>query len=99
MAPAGHFVAAALYLVAVYHLTNLYFAKQAAFEASSSWPVATLGLFCAALLAGWWPARCCPCCCCGCRKPGLLAAAACALVLLGAFALLFVFIIGGRPSR
>src|SRR5512147_2136446 len=29
----GVFVAAALYLVGVYHLTNLYFAKQSAFEA------------------------------------------------------------------
>ena len=29
----GVFVAAALYLVAVYHLTNLYFARQGAFEA------------------------------------------------------------------
>ena len=28
----GVFVAAALYLVVVYHLTNLYFARQAAFE-------------------------------------------------------------------
>ena len=29
----GIFVAASLYLVAVYHLTNLYFARQGAFEA------------------------------------------------------------------
>ena len=29
----GVFVAASLYLVAVYHLTNLYFARQSAFEA------------------------------------------------------------------
>ncbi len=96
----GVFVAAALYLVAVYHLTNLYFAKQSAFETfillgrgDPSGGFATLfwigyvglgGLLPMLLL--WLPQAAGP--------RSLLAA--CALVLLGAFALLFVFIIGGQ---
>lgn len=96
----GVFVAAALYLVAVYHLTNLYFAKQAAFEtfillgrgdpsalfATLFWVgYVALGALLPMLLL-WWPRLAGP--------RSLLAA--CALVLLGAFALLFVFIVGGQ---
>ncbi|WP_395693256.1 NrfD/PsrC family molybdoenzyme membrane anchor subunit [Piscinibacter sp.] len=96
----GVFVAAALYLVAVYHLTNLYFAKQAAFEAfillgrgDPSGLFAPLFWFgyvglgaLLPMLLLWLPQAAGP--------RSLLAA--CALVLLGAFALLFVFIIGGQ---
>ena len=96
----GVFVAAALYLVAVYHLTNLYFAKQAAFEAfillgrgdpsGLFAPLFWLGYVLLGtllpMLLLWLPQAAGP--------RSLLAA--CALVLLGAFALLFVFIIGGQ---
>ncbi|MBS0440853.1 MAG: polysulfide reductase NrfD [Proteobacteria bacterium] len=96
----GIFVAAALYLVAVYHLTNLYFAKQAAFEAfillgrgdpsALFAPLFWLGYVglgaLLPMLLLWLPQAAGP--------RSLLAA--CALVLLGAFALLFVFIIGGQ---
>ena len=96
----GVFVAAALYLVAVYHLTNLYFAKQAAFEAfillgrgdpsGLFAPLFWLGYVglgaLLPMLLLWLPQAAGP--------RSLLAA--CALVLLGAFALLFVFIIGGQ---
>lgn len=96
----GIFVAAALYLVAVYHLTNLYFAKQAAFEAfillgrgdpsGLFAPLFWLGYVglgaLLPMLLLWLPQAAGP--------RSLLAA--CALVLLGAFALLFVFIIGGQ---
>ena len=96
----GIFVAAALYLVAVYHLTNLYFAKQAAFEAfillgrgdpsGLFAPLFWLGYVLLGtllpMLLLWLPQAAGP--------RSLLAA--CALVLLGAFALLFVFIIGGQ---
>ncbi len=96
----GVFVAAALYLVAVYHLTNLYFARQSAFEAflllgrgDPSGVFATLfwigyvalGAVLPMLLL-WLPRLAGP-------RSLLLA---CALVLLGAFALLFVFIVGGQ---
>ena len=96
----GVFVAAALYLVAVYHLTNLYFAKQTAFEAfillgrgdpsGLFAPLFWLGYVglgaLLPMLLLWLPQAAGP--------RSLLAA--CALVLLGAFALLFVFIIGGQ---
>ena len=96
----GVFVAAALYLVAVYHLTNLYFARQAAFEAfillgrgdpsGLFAPLFWLGYVglgaLLPMLLLWLPQAAGP--------RSLLAA--CALVLLGAFALLFVFIIGGQ---
>ena len=96
----GIFVAAALYLVAVYHLTNLYFAKQAAFEAfillgrgdpsGLFAPLFWLGYVglgaLLPMLLLWLPQAAGP--------RSLLAA--CALVLLGAFALLFVIIIGGQ---
>lgn len=92
----GVFVAAALYLVAVYHVTNLYFERQAAFEAfilrdGGIYPVlfwigfVALGSLLPALLLfhpRWGGAR------------GTLAASA--LVVLGAFAFLYVFIIGGQ---
>jgi Ni/Fe-hydrogenase subunit HybB-like protein len=96
----GVFVAATLYLVAVYHLTNLYYARQGAFEAfillgrgdsPNEFPALFWGGY--VLLGGLVPLlllfhpRL--------RGPrGMLAAAA--LVVLGAFALLYVFIIGGQ---
>ena len=55
----GIFVAAALYLVAVYHLTNLYFARQGAFEA---FILRDGGIFPLLFWAVYvWPVRCCPC--------------------------------------
>jgi cobyrinic acid a,c-diamide synthase len=62
----GMFIAASLYLVAVYHLTNLYFARQGAFEAfilrdGGVYPAAVLGR----LRGGW--VRCCRWCCCSTR--------------------------------
>ena len=92
----GIFVAASLYLVAVYHLTNLYYARQGAFEAfilrdGGVFPLLFWGGY---VLAGsvlpmallfhprWASLR------------STLAASA--LVVLGAFAWLFVFIIGGQ---
>jgi hypothetical protein len=90
------FVAASLYLVAVYHLTNLYFARQGAFEAfilrdGGVYPLlfwgGYVGLgFGAAAGAAVPPAA-------GCERATLLASA---LVVLGALAWLFVFIIGGQ---
>ncbi len=92
----GVFVAAALYLVAVYHLTNLYFARQGEFEAfilrdGGVFPwlfwlgyVVLGSVLPLALL--FHP-----------RSGGLRSVlAASALVVLGAFAFLFVFIIGGQ---
>ncbi len=95
----GIFVAASLYLVIVYHMTNLYFARQGAFEAfilvgrggPAVYPLLFWGGFVAL----------------GSVLPMLLlfhpklasartALAASALVVLGAFAWLFVFIIGGQ---
>jgi molybdopterin-containing oxidoreductase family membrane subunit len=92
----GIFVAASLCLVAVYHLTNLYYARQGAFEAfilrdGGVFPLLFWGGY---VLAGsvlpmallfhprWASLR------------STLAASA--LVVLGAFAWLFVFIIGGQ---
>jgi len=95
----GVFVAAALYLVAVYHMTNGYFARQGAFEAfillgrDGGGPYATLfwlgyvalgSLLPLALLLGPAGER---------ARYTLLAAAA---VVVGAFAFLYVFIIGGQ---
>jgi Ni/Fe-hydrogenase subunit HybB-like protein len=89
------FVAAALYLVAVYHLTNLYFSRQGAFEA---FILRDGGVFPLLFWLGYVVL--------GSLLPlGLLlqprvgnrgALAASALVVLGAFAFLFVFIIGGQ---
>lgn len=96
----GVFVAASLYLVAVYHLTNLYFARQSAFEAfvllghgdeSGIYPMLFWGGY---VLVGavlpmvllFLPR--------GAGSNGMLAASA--LVVAGAFAFLFVFIVGGQ---
>jgi len=96
----GVFVAASLYMVAVHHLTNLYFARQSAFEAfvllGRGDPV---GVFPGLLWGGYvllgsvvpmalllHP-----------RGPGPAATlAASAMVVAGAFALLFVFVVGGQ---
>jgi molybdopterin-containing oxidoreductase family membrane subunit len=92
----GVFLAASLYLVAVYHVTNLYFARQEAFEifilrdggiytAVFWWGYVVLGSVVpmALLFHPRW------------RTPaGLMAAAV--LAILGAFAFLYVFIIGGQ---
>ena len=94
----GVFVAASFYLVVVYHLTNLYFARQAAFEAFIL--LRDGGIFPLLLWGGYVAGRhgCCRCCCCSTRawagRARTLAAAA--LVVLGAFAWLYVFIIGGQ---
>ena len=92
----GIFVAASLYMVAVYHLTNLYFARQGAFEAFILrdggihpllfWGGYVLAGSVAPLVLLFHP-----------RLGGerwMLAAAL--LVVLGAFAWLFVFVIGGQ---
>ena len=96
----GVFVAASLYLVGVYHLTNLYFARQGAFEAflllgrgdsSLEFPLLFWGGYVllgalAPLVLLFHP-----------RLGGLRGTlAAAALVVLGAFALLYAFIIGGQ---
>ncbi len=92
----GIFVAASLYLVAVYHLTNLYFARQGAFEA---FILRDGGVYPLLFWAGYVLL--------GSALPmGLLfhprfaseraTLAASVLVLLGAFAWLYVFIIGGQ---
>ena len=95
----GIFVAAALYLVVVYHLTNLYFARQSAFEAFILLGRGGGGLFAALfwggfvllgsvlpMLLSFHPRFA--------TERGSLASALC--VLLGAFAWLYVFIIGGQ---
>jgi Ni/Fe-hydrogenase subunit HybB-like protein len=95
----GIFVAAALYLVAVYHLTNAYFERQQAFEAflllgrdggaAFAWlfwaGYVALGSVLPLALLFHPRAR---------TTGGLMAAAA--LVVLGALAWLYVFIIGGQ---
>jgi Ni/Fe-hydrogenase subunit HybB-like protein len=96
----GVFVAASLYLVAVYHLTNLYFARQSAFEAFILLGRGDeLGLYPALFWGGYvlagallpmlllFTPR-------GAGPNGMLTASA--LVVAGAFALLFVFIVGGQ---
>ena len=96
----GVFVAASLYLVAVYHLTNLYFARQMAFEAFILLGRGDeLGVYPALFWGGYvlvgallpmlllFTPR-------GAGPNGMLAASA--LVVAGAFALLFVFIVGGQ---
>jgi [DsrC]-trisulfide reductase subunit P len=92
----GIFIAASLYLVAVYHLTNLYFARQGDFE---SFLLLTGGIYPLLFWGGYVLA--------GSVVPLLLlfhprligeraTLAAAALAILGAFAWLFVFIIGGQ---
>jgi Ni/Fe-hydrogenase subunit HybB-like protein len=92
----GIFIIGSLYLVAVYHLTNLYFAHQSGFEhfilVSGGvyphifwWGYAVLGNLLPLLLI---------------ISPGLRSTRsvllASLLVILGGFALLYVFIIGGQ---
>lgn len=90
------FVAAVLFFVAVYHLTNIYFAKQVAFErflllesgfAAMFWIGQVLlgGLIPLALL--FHPTL-------GMRCSAVLSAAV--LIVVGAFSQLYVFIIGGQ---
>jgi [DsrC]-trisulfide reductase subunit P len=92
----GVFIAASLYLVAVYHMTNLYFARQGEFEA---FILRDGGLFPLLFWAGFVAA--------GSALPLLLVfhprlgserdtLAAASLVVAGAFAWLYVFIIGGQ---
>ena len=92
----GIFVAASLYLVAVYHLTNLYFARQGAFEA---FILRDGGIYPLLFWGGYVLV--------GSVLPLVLlfhpkfsdtrsTLAAAALVIAGAFAWLFVFIIGGQ---
>jgi len=92
----GIFVAASLYLVAVYHMTNLYFARQDAFAAfilrdGGVFPLLFWGGY--VLLGSVLPMLLL-------FNPKFAAPrttlAAGALVILGAFAFLFVFIIGGQ---
>jgi molybdopterin-containing oxidoreductase family membrane subunit len=90
------FVGASLYLVAVYHLTNLYFARQQAFAAfilrdGGIYPLLFWGGYVllgsvAPMVLLFHPKFA--------GERGTLAAAL--LVALGAFAWLFVFIIGGQ---
>lgn len=92
----GLFIVAALYLAATYHLTNLYFARQGAFE---RFILAEGGLYTVLLWAGyvvvgsalplwliWRPGG-------GSARAVLMASA---MVVAGGFALLYVFIIGGQ---
>jgi molybdopterin-containing oxidoreductase family membrane subunit len=92
----GIFVLGALYLVAVYHLVNFYFAKQTAFE---HFILADGGIYPWLFWAGYVVL--------GSLLPLLLiyhprlgktrfVVAASLLVILGSFALLYVFIIGGQ---
>ena len=95
----GIFIAASLYLVAVFHMTNLYFARQGGFEAFILLGRGGLGVYPLLFWGGYVAV--------GSVLPMLLlfhprlasrraTLAASALVVLGAFAWLFVFIIGGQ---
>ncbi len=92
----GVFVIGSLYLVAAYHLTNLYFAHESAFERFILldggifpnlfwWGYIVVGSLVPLLLI-YLP---------GMNKPKWVMTAS-LLVILGAFALLYVFIIGGQ---
>ena len=93
----GTFIAAVFYFVMVYHLTNLYFAKQTAFEhfilvSGGIYPVLFWGGYVflgtlLPLLLIYVPQLS--------RSHGSVFLAA-SLVVLGAFSLLYVFIIGGQ---
>ncbi len=92
----GVFIAASLYLVTVYHLTNLYYAKQVAFERfllvdGGLYPLLFWGGY--VLIGSVLPLLLL-------FHPKLSGArytfAASALVVAGAFAFLYVFIIGGQ---
>ena len=95
----GVFVAAALYFVAVYHLTNLYFAKQIAFERfillveRRRLPGAVLGRLRRARQ------RRCRWCCCSTRAAWRTQARCCWPLRAGdprRLRLLYVFIVGGQ---
>jgi molybdopterin-containing oxidoreductase family membrane subunit len=92
----GIFIAASLYLVAVYHLTNAYYARQQAFERFlllEGGPFPTLFWAGYVMLGGVAPLAVLfhP------KADGTRHTLAAALmVLLGAFAFLYVFIIGGQ---
>jgi molybdopterin-containing oxidoreductase family membrane subunit len=92
----GVFVIGSLYMVAMYHVTNLYFAQQTAFERFILvdggvypnlfwWGYVVLGNLVPLALI-YWP---------GLGKARCVFAAS-VLVVLGAFSLLYVFIIGGQ---
>ena len=92
----GIFVAVVLYLTVAYHMTNLYFAKQIAFERfilldGGIYPLlfwlgyVLIGTIVPLLLL-WWPGR-------GSQRAVLAAAA---LVVVGGFAQLYVFVISGQ---
>lgn len=92
----GVFIAASLYLVTVYHLTNLYYAKQVAFERfllvdGGLYPLLFWGGY--VLIGSGLPLLLL-------FHPKLSGArttfAASVLVVAGAFAFLYVFIIGGQ---
>lgn len=94
------FVAASLYLVIVYHATNIYFARQTAFEAFILLGRGDPSKVFALLFWGGYLGL-------GSLLPLVLlfhprlasprgTLAACVLVVLGAFAFLFVFIVGGQ---
>jgi len=93
------FLAASLYLVVVFHLTNAYFARQADFTAFILLGDGTGQPYPLLFWAGYvllgsavpfamllWPAA----------RPGPGLPVAAAFVVLGAFAFLYVFIIGGQ---
>jgi Ni/Fe-hydrogenase subunit HybB-like protein len=92
----GIFIVAGLYFVAVYHLTSLYYARQGAFEAfilrdGGVYPLLFWGGYvllgsALPLLLLFHPKA----------QGGRGTLAAAALVALGAFAWLFVFIVGGQ---
>ncbi|HUJ00812.1 MAG TPA: NrfD/PsrC family molybdoenzyme membrane anchor subunit [Usitatibacter sp.] len=92
----GLFLVVVLWLAAVYHLTNLYWAKQSAFERfllvrGAPYPeifwIGFVVLGCVVPIALLWQPRL--------AGPRALVAAA-VLVLLGAVAFLYVFVIGGQ---
>ncbi len=92
----GVFIISSLYLVAAYHMTNLYFAKQTGFELfilrdGGIYPMLFWGGY--VLLGSLVPVALV-------YTPGLggtkSVVAASMLVLLGSFAFLYVFIIGGQ---
>jgi molybdopterin-containing oxidoreductase family membrane subunit len=92
----GLFVAATLYFVAVYHLTNVYFARQMAFEKfllvdSEFAPLFWIGQV---LIGGLVPLVLLYLPSFSMRCGSLLAAAF--LIVVGAFFTLYVFIIGGQ---
>jgi Ni/Fe-hydrogenase subunit HybB-like protein len=92
----GVFIAAVLYFLTVYHLTNLYFAKQMAFEKfllvdSGFAPLFWIGQV---LIGGLLPLGILYHPTLGQRMGAVVSASA--LVIVGAFCELYVFIIGGE---